>query len=284
MAEITIAPEFKANLILRGKIECLTGLHIGGSKEKMEIGGVDSIVVRSANTDYPYIPGSSLKGKMRHLLEYITGAVAHPVEGQLGQVSVTEDIVRMFGIGADIKQAANDEKELKKIKDEAFRDNVKRLKNIGLTRLIVRDALPDEETKKMWDNLGSDANYTEYKAENTIDRLTSAANPRFIERVVEGSKFNFEMVYTAYDLNGDTAAAVNKDLKHILAGLRLLESSAIGKSGSRGYGKIAFLLEEPIWISAEAYLEGNGQWKNSRQVDTDPKLKLEDITEIKFPG
>ncbi|MCB9349571.1 MAG: hypothetical protein H6573_18950 [Lewinellaceae bacterium] len=66
--------------------------------------------------------------------------------------------------------------------------------------------------------------------------------------------------------------------------MRLLESSAIGKSGSRGYGKIAFLLEEPIWISADAYLEGNEQWEKSRKVEENPKLKLEDITEIKFPG
>ena len=58
-------PKFKGNFILRGKIECLTGLHIGGSKEKLQIGGLDNIVIRSPRTQYPYIPGSSLKGKMR---------------------------------------------------------------------------------------------------------------------------------------------------------------------------------------------------------------------------
>ena len=61
--------QFLANIILRGKIKVLTGLHIGGSKDKFEIGGVDNPVIRDTFTKYPYIPGSSLKGKMRMLLE-----------------------------------------------------------------------------------------------------------------------------------------------------------------------------------------------------------------------
>ena len=40
---------------------------------------------------------------------------------------------------------------------------------------------------------------TEWKFENSIDRVTSAANPRQFERVPAGSKFNFEMVYTVED-------------------------------------------------------------------------------------
>ena len=72
-------PTFQANFFLRGKIECLTGLHIGGSKEKLQIGGIDSIVIRNPKDQYPYIPGSSLKGKLRHLLEYLTGGVNQPI-------------------------------------------------------------------------------------------------------------------------------------------------------------------------------------------------------------
>jgi len=33
----------------------------------MKIGGIDNQVVKDTNTDKPYIPGSSLKGKMRSL-------------------------------------------------------------------------------------------------------------------------------------------------------------------------------------------------------------------------
>lgn len=270
---------FKGNLIIRGKIECLTGLHIGGSKEKMEIGGVDSIVVRSPQSDYPYIPGSSLKGKMRHLLEYISGAVNEPLEDELGQVSIHPAIVRVFGIGADIKETAGDAKEINKLtQGKHYQDRIKRLKDIGLSRLIVRDAMPDDETVKMWENLGSDLHYTEYKAENTLDRLTSAANPRFIERVVEGSKFDFELVYTAYSTDeADSAEQINADVRNVFTALRLLEASALGKSGSRGYGKIAFKLASPVWVLPEDYQSGGDNWKNSKASVTGQLLTLEDL-------
>lgn len=55
-------------------IELLTGLHIGGSKESVEIGGIDLPVIKLATKEgEPYIPGSSLKGKMRCLLEQAYG-------------------------------------------------------------------------------------------------------------------------------------------------------------------------------------------------------------------
>lgn len=268
-------PGFKAHFLVRGKIKCETGLHIGGSKEKLEIGGVDSVVVRSPRTGYPYIPGSSLKGKMRHLLEYITGAISNPIivkseqdwsserkrAENLGNVSKSEEIVRLFGIGANERE------------DGA-------MKFIGLTRLTVRDAFPDEKTIEMWMNdLGSDANYTEYKAENTIDRLTSAANPRFIERVVEGSVFDFEMVYSLFDMPGEADFVQNaeEDLGNLLMGLRLLEGSALGKSGSRGYGKISFLLTPTIWIHPKDYKEGSDAWKESREEYKGDLKKLDEI-------
>ena len=44
-------------------IELLTGLHIGGSGDNIEIGGIDNPVIKIATRDnQPYIPGSSLKG------------------------------------------------------------------------------------------------------------------------------------------------------------------------------------------------------------------------------
>ncbi len=258
-------PTFQANFILRGKIECLTGMHIGGSKEKLQIGGVDSIVIRNPRNQHPYIPGSSLKGKMRHLLEYITGGVNMPIhregdpkkltpeqmdEKNLGQVSRKEEIARIFGVGVD------------------DRDKHPELAAIGLPRLIVRDAYPDQHTINMWGNLGSDANFTEFKAENTIDRLTSAANPRFIERVVEGSVFDFEMVYTAYAENNsdEEIKTINEDIGLLLLGLRLLENSALGKSGSRGYGSVCFWLDDPHWVFAQDYHEGNANWAAARTV------------------
>lgn len=277
-------PVFKANLIIRGKIEAKTGLHIGGSNENLQIGGVDMVVVRDPRTQHPYIPGSSLKGKMRHLLEYITGAVNNPLDGKIGGVSIDKEIVSLFGIGADVLDVALRDKEhdkrLKSIADKQKKgktsqediDNElasikyirKNYTDIGLPKLIVRDALPDEETVGMWSELGSDANFTEYKAENTIDRLTSAANPRFAERVVQGSKFNFEIVYTAY---GDDIERINNEVSNILLALRLLENNTLGKSGTRGYGKVRFHLAKPIWLTADDYRQASQAYKNSREEE-----------------
>jgi CRISPR-associated protein Csm3 len=230
---------FKGNFILRGKIECVTGLHIGGSKEKLEIGGVDSPVIRNPQSKMPYIPGSSLKGKMRHLLEFALGEV-HPE----GEVSPNAKIVRIFG-----KPADNTDDALK----------------TGPSRLLVRDCHPDEKTQKMWKDMDSELYLTEYKPENGINRLTSAANPRFVERVVAGSFFDFEMVYSAYHINEklDADIEINKDVENLTMALRLLEHNFLGKAGSRGYGQIRFHLADPIWLSPKDYEENSLNYKNA---------------------
>ena len=61
--------QFQGNLVITGQILCETGLHIGGVSEGIEIGGLENIVIRDPKTGLPFIPGSSLKGKMRSLLE-----------------------------------------------------------------------------------------------------------------------------------------------------------------------------------------------------------------------
>lgn len=249
-------PIFKANIILKGKIECLTGLHIGGSKEKLEIGGVDSPVLRNPQTSYPYIPGSSLKGKLRSLLEFSIPSALLINGGKLGDVSQHEQIVRLFGIGAD-------EKDKAKEKDSLYK--------VGTTRLIIRDCNPDETTIKMWKNMDSELLYTEYKPENTIDRLTSAANPRFIERVVAGSFFNFEIIYGVYEMSENETDKIKEDLKNLLTALRLLENNFLGKSGTRGYGQVKFHLEEPLTIKVEDYQDTEKYKKVSEKIGTNLK-------------
>jgi CRISPR-associated protein Csm3 len=258
--------QFLGNYIIRGKIECLTGLHIGGSSDKLEIGGVDAPVIRNPHSKYPYIPGSSIKGKMRHLLEFSTGAVTNPVKGKLGNVSKSENIVRIFGIGADDK------------------DNDKTLGDFGPTRLIVRDCNPDETTIKMWRDLDSELLYTEYKPENTIDRLTAAANPRFIERVVAGSNFTFEMIYSVYNINEENhQESTQRDLENLSEALRLLESSALGKSGSRGYGQIKFHIAEPLFITSEDYKKGSDKYKKANEdLKTLKKKDLKTLVDIQL--
>lgn len=256
--------QFKANVIIKGKIRCETGLHIGGSKEKMEIGGVDSPVLRNPDTNHPYIPGSSLKGKLRHLLEFSTGAITVVApKSDLGDVSVRKDIVRIFGIGGDEK------------------GTIKDLKHVGPSRLIVRDSHPDQKTITMWEGLDSELLYTEYKSENTIDRLTSEANPRFIERVVAGSHFDFELVYAVYKIDeADYVQQALQDLKNIRLALSLLENSALGKSGTRGYGQITFKLYDPIVVTNDDYKENGENYKESLKEIIEKPIK--NLSQLEF--
>src|ERR1700687_2734516 len=65
-------------LILEGDMTCETGLHVGAGKGSLEIGGSDNPVVKDA-FGRPYVPGSSLRGKIRSLLEQSSG-LAVPTE------------------------------------------------------------------------------------------------------------------------------------------------------------------------------------------------------------
>ena len=247
-----MGPKLKANILFKGKIECITGLHIGGSKDKLEIGGVDSPVLRNPYNRYPYIPGSSLKGRMRALLEYALEKVDDE-----GEVSQDKEIVSLFGLSADNNTPPN------------------QIEHPGPTPLIVRDAHPDKGTIEMWENVESELLFTEYKPENTINRISSAANPRFLERVVPGSWFDFELVYGVYHYGDHYVKTVNDNLKNIILGLRLIEDHSLGKSGSRGYGKVQFWMKDPIIVTIEDYKESNEAYKEAHK-----KLTREMLTPL----
>ena len=188
-------------------ITLITGLHIGGNSENVEIGGIDNPVIKLASKgDVPYIPGSSLKGKMRCLLEQAAGAP---------KVGLDEKVNNLFGITES--KANNTSNQPSKI--------------------IVRDAMLSDDSKKMLlncDNL--DMPYTENKFENVIDRVKGIAqHPRQTERVPAGAVFNAEFIINVWD---------DDDEKELIAmfekGIRLLENDYLGGSGSRGYGQIKF--------------------------------------------
>jgi CRISPR-associated protein Csm3 len=109
----------------------------------------------------------------------------------------------------------------------------------------------------MWESLDSELQFTELKPENTINRLTSEANPRFLERVVKGSFFNLEMIYSVYDEKDE------ENLKLVYQALRLLEHSGLGGSISRGYGRIKFRFTEPLDVSVEDYKTGSAKYAKS---------------------
>lgn len=184
------------------RLKVKTGLHIGGSKGVYGIGGLDSPVIKNPVTNEPIIPGSSIKGKIRMLLEAV-----HP-EHQ-------NEFNKMFGY----REGEHREGE----------------QNNPLSRVIFRDL---ELTKESKEELSKalDGEYTEIKAENTIDRARGTAkSPRFIERVPAGAVFEGEYIvqYLDTDQDNDFEELVKK-------GFKLLENNYLGGSGSRGYGKVEF--------------------------------------------
>ena len=186
---------------ISGKIELVTGLHIGGSAEFAAIGAVDSPVVRDKRTDLPMIPGSSFKGKLRVLM-----AKLYSDSAMLGKHDDDPEIVvRLFGT--------------------AKKNNVKN------SRLIFSDMILSNMDELRSEEIHS---ATEIKFENTISRTTAVANPRQIERVIRGSKFDLDIVY-----NVENEEEILDDFRAIRKGLSLLQYDYIGGSGSRGYGKIS---------------------------------------------
>lgn len=200
-------------------LECETGLQIQAGNISFDIGGIDNPVVKNPITGEPYIPGSSLKGKMRSLLEWQEAPDAI-IRGN-GKVlnDPKYDVCKLFGIapsGVPKNQGGPDQEK------------------ILISRAIVRDAYLTEESKDMLQSQLGENIFTEIKAENNIDRLTSRASPRFFERVPKGAEFEGEIVLTQY---------VEEDgrlLDLLLEGMKLLEDNYLGGSGSRGAGKVKF--------------------------------------------
>lgn len=212
--KLTNIVEIKAKLVLE------TGLHIGAGDSEMHIGGIDNSVIKHPITQSPYIPGSSLKGKIRTLLEWRSGEVKKaPLSlDDLKEAKNKEEvknILRLFGISGDAKNT----------------DDI--VKEIGVSRLAFWDCALDLD----WEKTIRDDNQllTEAKSENTIDRITSTAgNPRQTERVPAGAEFDFKLMLRQFE--GDKPEL----LELVLKGLKLLELDSLGGSGSRGYGKVKF--------------------------------------------
>ena len=218
---------------IEATIKLLTGLHIGGNTDNVEIGGIDNPVIKLANKGgQPYIPGSSLKGKMRSLLEQSRG-ISKP--GELEKIPVKLPVRELFGYanGSDSGE-----------------------KNSKPSRLIVRDAFLTEDSEiELRNNPNLDMPYVEKKSENTIDRITARANPRSMERVPAGAVFNVEFIINKWRDDGKPEVNDNKEIELLKEGIRLLENDYLGGSGSRGYGQLK------IDIVKETVLSAENNWK-----------------------
>lgn len=227
--------DFKGKYIIKCCLELITGLHIGKGQNSLEIGGVDNSVIKDA-FGRPYIPGSSLKGKMRSLMEFSEGKIkAEDLIITVGNRSKT-DRKRMHMCG-DLECAVCNifGRNHGEHNTESGPEPKKSFDNAVIpTRLIVRDAYLDVEsiTDEMKENI--DLEWTEVKFENNLDRITSMANPRQNERVPAGARFNCEFVLNVFDEDND------KYLKKFLKAMQLLEDDYLGGQGTRGYGKVVF--------------------------------------------
>lgn len=238
---------FEKNIKITGKIQLITGLHIGSVTESMKIGGTDTPVMMDYLQMVPMIPGSSLKGKMRSLIELSDNDCKYKENGEVHSCTNKDcKLCLIFGRPAEISEKLN----------------------IGPTRLIVRDCFPDEDTREKWKVSEDIVDGTEIKMENWINRLTSAASPRTFERVPAGSKFDFEMMLSVY--NGDDE---RENLKFLIRAMEQLQDSYLGGSGSRGYGNVEFFIEQVVSRGKEDYIEGQG-W-NDYKINGESLKKLE---------
>jgi CRISPR-associated protein Csm3 len=224
---------------LTARLQLLSGLHIGAGDSEMHIGGTDNPVLKHPLTNHPYIPGSSLKGKMRSLLEWKSGAVQPEALGwrqyqssQGPQQAQVFAILRLFGVSGSDQLSESQAREL------------------GPTRLSFWDCSLTPE----WVARVESAHqmFTEVKSENRINRITGVAeHPRNTERVPAGAEFDFRLSLKVLDEEKDL-------LDTVLAGLRLIEMDSLGGSGSRGYGKLRFadlkLDGQPVVLPDDPFL------------------------------
>ncbi len=240
-------PNLVSKVRVIGTIETLTGLHVGGSDVGLKIGGADKVVIKDPRTGRPYILGSTLKGKMRCLLEKAGRCCAmnglnpnnHRQRGQSTGIGPchcgTCLVCQMFGVPAEEGQRRASQAD--QPPGEPTVPNSVPVRCVG--RLIVRDAHLDDHCAR---NMGNwrylSAPYVEVKTEVAIDRLTSQANPRNFERVPAGARFCFEVVLDV--CRGDDADVM---LNALLLGLQLVSSDYLGGQGTRGYGAVRFRVE-----------------------------------------
>lgn len=243
----------QGKLVITGKIRTLSGLRIGGNVGSLRVGGLDLPIARDSR-DLPYIPGSSLKGKLRTLADQFT---QRPMEVGRHLCRSAEEFDRcpvcpVWGVQAD-----------------------ERIGSFTVTRLIVRDAPLSEASRKA---LGH--NVTELKAETAINRMIGAsakASFRVVERVPAGAEFEMALLYSIFDLERDTGDR----LGILIRSLALLEDDYLGAMGSRGYGWVEIRDLALRWNRAEDYEKGTLPGREIEGIGTRPVELVKNIDALR---
>jgi len=196
---------------ITGFIYLKSGLRVGGSDDLLQIGATDLTVIKHPVTLEPYLPGSSFKGKLRSELEKKEGKFGGRDQNEPCGCAREDCLVcRIFGPHKQSKH------------------------NLGPTRIIVRDS-------KL-----VDGGRIETKSENIIDRRTGTAqHPRKVERVSEGSKFEFKIGIQVWDMDANCSYNGKRGgdalTEYVKDGLREIQNTGFGAGVSKGYGEIEFL-------------------------------------------
>lgn len=248
-------------IFLSAEIELLTGLHIGGAAGGLEIGGLDKPVIRNAITNQPYIPGSSLKGKLRSLLEKVHGApqTFKVNDNVFVHLPRNQDEYQRYRMIAGIFGTFPEHKDFRVTHP---------------TRLTVRDAPLTPESERELRRIRTDLPYTEIKWEAAIDRVTSAAAPRQIERVPAGAVFGpVELIYSVYVGSGESATDVAELFTYVIEALEHLEHDYLGGMGSRGNGQVCL---RNLRVQARR-IGADGSYGPPQTLDGSPFGRLADL-------
>lgn len=229
-----MANKLSKKIEITGILTLKTGMHIGGTNSSMSIGGIDKAVIRNPLNNQPFIPGSSLKGKMRSLLEISTGNIGGRSGGVVhnGPSSTVGSVTKP--LAADL--FGNAENAVQKP-----------------SRIIVRDLslINHEELLKK-----TEIPYTEGKTEVVIDRITSAAMPRQNERVPAGAIFKLNLVVNIWEQDIHDQDQL---LNLLFSSLQLLSDDYLGGHGSRGYGQVSIEITDMVEKSSDSYYNGDDQ-------------------------
>ena len=262
--------QLHGKILLQGIIRAQTGLHIGGNSGELDIGGIDNPIIRNAFNREPYIPGSSVRGKMRGLLDrHFNNSLDKRVgrDVRLHECTTPNDynacpVCQVFGVAPQGN-----------LRSETMP-----------TRLIVRDTFLTDESKQKLETADTDTDFTEIKTEVAIDRITSAATPRQQERVPAGTTFGpFQIIHSFYTQNqSDLNAQLTSEIQlfdTVLKGMELLGDDYLGGSGSRGAGQIAFENLKLIFKSRECYERADSEPTSIAENQTIKGLRQSDYTE-----
>jgi CRISPR-associated protein Csm3 len=208
----------REHYVITGTIELKSGTRIGGSDDLLQIGGTDLTCIKDPVTGRPYLPGSSLKGRMRSELERYHERFGRNPNEPCGCATPECPVCRLFGPHKNTNH------------------------QLGPSRLLIRDA-PLLEGGQL-----------EHKTEAIIQRQSNTAqHPRTVERVAPGSRFALEIGVQVFDLDdgfeyddhdGKRVRGAEALREVVYMALDLVEQTGIGSGTSKGYGAVEITVEK----------------------------------------